>query len=129
MSEEKTAIQGLLLVDHGTRNDQANAALGRLADRIARARPDWLVEAAHMELAPPDLASAVATLVDRGATEILVHLHFLVAGFHVRESLPQLLEKVRARHPGVPIELLEPLGDDPRVGEIVIARIDERIRR
>lgn len=112
--------RGLLIVDHGSRNAEANDRLEAFAQRIAEARPDWLVEHAHMELAPPDFETGVERLVARGARTIFVHLHFLGTGFHVRESLPQLAEGMRARHPGVEIELSRPLGDDPRLVEIVL---------
>ncbi len=115
--------RGLLIVDHGSRNAEANERLAIFAQRIAEARPDWLVEYAHMELALPDFETGIERLVARGARTVFVHLHFLGSGFHVRESLPQLAEGMRARHPGVEIELSAPLGDDPRLVEIVLERM------
>jgi sirohydrochlorin ferrochelatase len=119
---------GLLIVDHGTRAAANNRQLEELARAVARERPDWLVEHAHMELAEPDFAQGIERLVERGADEILVHLHFLGAGFHVRESIPALLAEARARHPQLPIEATEPLGRDPRLVEIVVGRMDRRSR-
>ncbi len=119
-----TRVRGLLIVDHGSRNDEANARILAFAGRVAEARPDWLVEHAHMELALPDFEAGIDALVTRGARAILVHLHFLGTGFHVRESLPRLAEAVRARHPGIEIELTTPLGDDLRLVEIVLDQMD-----
>ena len=120
-------MRGLLLIDHGSRRAEANAELGRLAQAIAQSRDGWLVEHAHMELAQPDVVSAVDRLVERGAREILVHLHFLVAGLHVQETIPELLGAARAKHPGLPIETIGRLGEDPRLVEIVVERA-ERFR-
>lgn len=117
--------RGLLIVDHGSRNDEANARLAAMARRIALVRPDWLVEHAHMELALPDFEAGIDALVARGARAILVHLHFLAAGFHVRESIPRLAERVRTRHPGIEIELSTPLGEDLRLVEIVLDQMSE----
>ena len=117
-------MRGLLIVDHGSRNAEANARLVAFARRVAEARPDWLVEHAHMELALPDFETGVDALVTRGARVILVHLHFLGTGFHVRETLPQLADAMRARHPGIEIELTTPLGDDLRLVEIVLDQLD-----
>lgn len=111
---------GLLIVDHGSRSAEANARLAAFARRVAEARPVWLVEHAHMELARPDFDDGIEALVGRGAEAILVHLHFLGSGFHVRESLPRLAARARERHPGVGIELSCPLGEDPRLLEIVL---------
>lgn len=115
---------GLLIVDHGTRSVAANAPLAELAKKISTARPDWIVEHAHMELAKPDFDTALDRLVSRGANQILVHLHFLGIGYHVRESIPRLVAIARKRHAAVSIETTAPLGDDPRLIEIVLDRMD-----
>ncbi len=124
MSQTSTGTRGLLIVDHGSRNADANARVAEFARRIAVERPDWLVEHAHMELAFPDFEAGIDALVGRGATLILVHLHFLGTGFHVRESLPRLAARMRERHPGVEIELSTPLGEDLRLVEIVLDQMD-----
>ena len=77
-----------------------------------------------MELAEPTFDDAVDRLVAKGAEEILIHLHFLGDGFHVRETLPQLIEKARARHPEISIRSTSPLGTDPRIAEIILDRMD-----
>jgi len=120
--------RGLLIVDHGTRATAHNRHLEELAEAVARERPEWLVQHAHMELAEPDFAQGIERLVERGADEILVHLHFLGAGFHVRESIPALLAEARARHPQLPIEATEPLGRDPQLVGIVVGRMDRQSR-
>lgn len=120
MTTTRRETHGLLIVDHGSRSPEANARLAAFARRVADARPDWLVEHAHMELARPDFDDGIDALVARGAGAILVHLHFLGSGFHVRESLPALAAGARARHPGIGIELSPPLGEDPRLLEIVL---------
>ena len=124
MSPPNSSRQALLIVDHGSRSAAANAPLAELARTLSEARPDWLVEHAHMELAEPDFKSAIDRLVSRGAKKILIHLHFLGEGFHVRETLPDLITTARERHPDVPIRTTLPLGRDPRIVEIVLDRMD-----
>ena len=126
MSYSNQKIRAILIVDHGTRDEQAQAKLAGLALTIADARPDWLVEHAHMELAQPDFDSGVDALVARGATEIYVHLHFLSAGYHVRESIPELVAKASERHEAIAIEAGEPLGHEPRIADLVVERMDRR---
>jgi sirohydrochlorin ferrochelatase len=124
MSQTTSIQPGLLIVDHGTRSAEANRPLADLARKIAEARPAWLVQHAHMELAEPDFATAVDRLVARGARRILVHLHFLGIGYHVRESIPQLVSEARLRHPTIVITTTVPIGEDPRLMEIVLDRMD-----
>jgi sirohydrochlorin ferrochelatase len=123
-SRREAFLRGLLIVDHGTRSPTANQRLAAFAERVARARPDWLVRHAHMELAEPTFDQSIDALIEAGATEVLVHLHFLGAGFHVRESIPELVEGARNRYPEIRIEASAPLGEDPRLVEIVVGRLD-----
>ena len=116
--------RALLIVDHGTRSAEANARLASFAEQVAAARPEWRVAHAHMELGEPDMSTAIDALVSAGAIELHVHLHFLGAGFHVRETIPKLVEAARARHSHVDIQVFDPIGDDPRLVEIVVDRID-----
>jgi sirohydrochlorin ferrochelatase len=116
--------RALLIVDHGTRRSEANESLARFARRIAEARPEWQVAHAHMELAQPDVPTAIEALVAAGATEIHLHLHFLSRGYHVRETIPELVDAARARHDHVRFHLSDPIGEDPRLIEIVVDRID-----
>lgn len=125
MSSKPSVQPGLVIVDHGTRSQAANRPLARLAESLAQARPDWFVAHAHMELAEPDFPGAIDSLVERGAEQILVHLHFLGEGYHVRETLPELIAEARSRHPKVSIRVTDPIGGDPRIAEIVLERMDE----
>jgi sirohydrochlorin ferrochelatase len=116
--------RGLLIVDHGTRVPAANERLAAFTQQVAAARPDWHVRYAHMELAEPGFADGIESLIADGALTIHVHLHFLSAGFHIRETIPELVAAARGKHPGVEISLSEPLGDDPRLVDIVLSRMD-----
>jgi len=123
--QQEAFKRGLLIIDHGTRSAAANQRLERFAARVATARPDWLVRHAHMELAEPTFDQSIDDLVAAGVRHVFIHLHFLGAGFHVRESIPELVAGARDRHPAIRIEMSAPLGEDPRLVEIVIGRLDE----
>ena len=134
--------RALLIVDHGSRNENANRAISDFASRIAEARPDWRVAHAHMELAQPDVPSTIDALVgdgvcglvallgvlrqkpvdelEDGVHEIHVHLHFLGRGYHVRETIPELMDAARARHEELRITISDPIGEHPRLVEIVL---------
>jgi sirohydrochlorin ferrochelatase len=124
MSGSSSLWRAILIVDHGSRDETVQHALARLADRVAEARPGWIVEHAHMELAEPGFDAGIENLVARGAKHIDVHLNFLSAGYHVRVTIPQLVAKARERHPTIPIEISEPLGHDPRIVDLIVDRMD-----
>jgi sirohydrochlorin ferrochelatase len=112
----------LLLVDHGSRRAEANAALDRVADQLRTACPDRIVRAAHMDLAEPSLAEALAACVAAGAREVVVVPFFLARGSHGAEDVPRLAHEAALRHPGVSVRVSEPLGPHPKLAEIALER-------
>ncbi len=120
----RDAGRAILLVDHGSRVTDANAVLERIADGVRRARPDAIVEAAHMELAEPSLADALERCAARGAREVVVCPYFLGPGRHTSDDIPRLVERARAAHPGLRVAVADPLGFDERLVELVLARAD-----
>ena len=98
--------RALLLVAHGSHRAQANQEIAALAQRLrAAAGGSWdQVAHAFLEMAKPDVPTALARCAEAGAGEIVLLPYFLAAGRHVREDIPRLVAQARARHPGVRIE-------------------------
>lgn len=113
---------GLLLVDHGSRRDAANAALTAMAERLRTLRPDLLVAHAHMELAQPDIAAGFTALVAAGAGEIRVVPYFLAPGRHASEDIPALVTAAAAAHPQVTWRISECLGPHDLLAELALLR-------
>ena len=122
---EKSA---LILIDHGSRLDEANRLIEALADRIQRRRPDIIIAFAHMELADPDLGSAFASCVDRGARSVVIVPYFLAPGNHVSHDVPRLARDAAKPYPSVPWKVAAPLGLDDRLVEIVLDRAADALK-
>lgn len=118
-------VKALLLVDHGSRRAEANALLAQIAGLVAARRPAWIVEVAHMELAPPTVDEAFDACIARGASEVVVMPYFLARGRHATEDIPALAQAAAARHPGVTLRVAEPLGVHALLAELVLSRADE----
>ncbi len=116
--------RAIVLIDHGSRRDEANAQLEAVAAAVRARSPDDLVECAHMELAEPTLAQAVERCVAIGAREIVVHPYFLGPGRHTQEDIPRLVAEIAAQHPDVSIRTSEPLGVHAGVVEAVLDRVN-----
>ena len=115
--------RGILLVDHGSRRPEANAALETLAEELRRREPDSVVGVAHLEVAAPTIAEGLAACVRAGATEIVVHPFFLTPGRHTREDVPREVTAAAANHPEVRVVLSPPLGPDPDLAALVLERV------
>ena len=116
--------KAILLVDHGSVKAEANELLGEIVRLVERIAPDYHVEAAHMELAPPDIANAVAACVKAGSTDITVMPYMLAPGRHSTDDIPRMALEAAERHEGVRVRVSEPLGADSRLAEIILTRVE-----
>jgi sirohydrochlorin ferrochelatase len=119
--------QALLLIDHGSTRDDANDLLPRVA-RMVRDMSDFeIVCYAHMELAEPTIQQGLDTCVAAGATEVIVHPYFLSPGRHSVSDIPRMVAEAAAKYAGVSYRLTEPLGLDPKMGELILKRVRESL--
>jgi len=119
--------QALLLIDHGSTRDDANDLLPRVA-RMVRDMSDFeIVCYAHMELAEPTIQQGLDTCVAAGATEVIVHPYFLSPGRHSVSDIPRMVADAAAKYAGVSYRLTEPLGLDPKMGELILKRVRESL--
>jgi len=107
------------------RIDVPGAKLVRIPEHFHPvARPDVAVGLAFLELMQPDLLAAADALAAGGCRTLRIVPVFLGQGGHVREDLPAAVEAVRARHPGLDIELRLAIGEDDAVlDQIVITAL------
>ena len=84
---------------------------------------DLQVYIAHMELAEPSIAQAIASCVADGATELIVHPLFLVPGHHLCEQIPQLVESAVNQYPQLSYQITPPVGSVPGLAELVLATV------
>jgi len=115
---------GIVIVDHGSRRDESNRRHEGFVAEWQRDRGLDNVEAAHMELAEPSIATAVDACVASGATTIVIAPYFLWPGNHWDRDIPALAAEACGRHPGVRHLVAAPLGPHPLLGDIVEQRIE-----
>ena len=114
----------LLLIGHGSRSGAGVDQYWALADLVRQARPHVTLGCGFIELARPDLDSAIDDLVDRGTESVIgVPLVLLGAG-HLKSDGPVALARGRTRHPDVDFSYARGLGIHPAV--LTVA--EERIR-
>jgi sirohydrochlorin ferrochelatase len=118
------AAVGIVIVDHGSRRDEANR-------RHEAFVADWkarfgypIVEPAHMELAQPAIGDAFDACVAAGAATVVIAPYFLWPGTHWDRDIPALAAQAAGRHPNVRHLVTAPLGAHPLLMDVV----DDRIR-
>jgi sirohydrochlorin cobaltochelatase len=118
-------VKAILLYGHGARNPEWAQPFHRIRDAIKASEPKALVEPGFLELMRPSFDEGVASLVEQGATEIVVVPIFMAAGSHVKKDLPQLAANAMDRHPGLVIDLAAPVGE---VESVLAAMADYALR-
>ena len=89
-----------------------------------RARPDVPLRLAFLDFMQPDLETAAEALVAAGCEALRIVPVFFGQGGHLREDVPRVVAAVRARHPGVAVEVLDAIGENDAVlGAIAAARV------
>jgi len=117
----------LLLIAHGSRQEEANADLHHVVAEM-RARGAAIVEASFLELAEPSIEEAGRRCVAQGAERVILVPYFLSAGVHVRRDLTEARTKLAEQFPAIDFRLAEPLGRHPLLLDVVAERAREAER-
>ena len=112
---------GIVIFAHGSSVASANDAVRNVAEAVAAAVAIAHVETAFLE-AQPNLAEAVARLVEIGVNRILVVPYFLTLGIHLQRDLPALIKQLAGAHPHLEISVTPPLDGHPALIQALLDR-------
>jgi cobalt/nickel transport system ATP-binding protein len=114
----------LLLVGHGSRSAAGVAEYWTFADVLRSCAPHLDVGCGFIELAQPDLDTAIDDLVAGGATSVVAVPLVLLGAGHLKNDGPNALHRARTRHPSVEFAYARDLGIHP----LVLGVAEDRIR-
>jgi sirohydrochlorin cobaltochelatase len=106
---------GLLLAAHGERPDADNAAVARLARRLADKGVAAEIGLGFIK-GSPLVDEAIGALLSR---DVVVYPLFLSDGYFTRVALPRLIEQAKQRDTTRAISILPPLGLDPALADVI----------
>ena len=111
----------MLLIAHGSRNQNANEEVKRLAERVyAQSKNHYeAVIPAFLEFAEPDIITGIGQCIERGASRITAMPYFLSAGNHVGRDIPAQIELARSAHPDIDIEQAPHIGSVDSMASLV----------
>ena len=118
------ATIGIVIVDHGSRRDEANRRHEAFVANWQTRCGHPIVEPAHMELAEPSIGTAFDACVTAGAATVVIAPYFLWPGNHWDRDIPALVAEAADHHLDVRYLVTAPLGPHPLLMDI----IDDRIR-
>jgi sirohydrochlorin ferrochelatase len=119
-------VKAILLIDHGSRREEANEMLVHMAALVERLSDGSVVVCpAHMELAEPSIEQGFAECVRRGADEIIAVPYMLSPGRHSTQDIPRMVAEAAGRHPAVRYRVTPALGLEEKLAAVVLERARE----
>lgn len=116
----------LIIIAHGSRRQQSNDEVRQLALQIEQRAHERFtsVRCAYLELADPDIPTAIEQAIATGGSELHLVPYFLSAGRHVAHDIPEIVEQKRQQHPDINIHLDDHLGSAPGMAQLVLDQLD-----
>jgi sirohydrochlorin cobaltochelatase len=108
----------LVILAHGSQNSRWRLPFEELTASLTERHGADKVRLAYMEFIHPTLADVVREAARDGKFHLRVLPLFLAAGAHVAEDIPRQIADAQGSFPQVKIELLQPIGEHPRVKEL-----------
>lgn len=108
----------LVIFAHGSADGRWRLPFEELTVSLAERHGADKVRLAYMEFAYPSLADIAREAARDGKSRLRVLPLFLAAGGHMSEDIPLQVAAVQMSFPQVRIELLQPIGEHPRVKEL-----------
>jgi sirohydrochlorin cobaltochelatase len=108
----------LVILAHGGADTRWRIPFEELTASVAQCHGADTVRLAYMEFVHPTLAETVREAAADGKTPLRVLPLFLAAGAHVAVDIPRKIAACAEPFPEVKIELLQPIGEHPRVQEL-----------
>lgn len=111
----------LILVAHGSRDREWRDTLERLAGLTRERIFPQEVAVAYIQFSQPTLPAVVEQALARGVGRFRLLPLFMAAAGHVEKDVVPLVRALAAKHTDAEFVLLPPLGEDPRLAELVAA--------
>lgn len=105
----------IILFAHGARDPEWARPVEALLATIRAQQPEVPACTAFLEFMPPTLETAIDQYVAGGVRHITIVPVFLAQGGHLKREVPHMMERARARHPEVTLQLTAAIGEQHEV--------------
>lgn len=118
-------MDGILILAHGSKRPETEKILNSLVEKVRKKTDGKLVYPAYLQFSEQNLEKGIEFLISRGAKKIRVIPMFIFDGIHVTEDIPNELNEIRIKFPEIEITLGRHIGDDDKLADILVDRINE----
>lgn len=118
-------MKGVLIIAHGSRRESTVETMNFILGIVRENITDVKIVSSYMEFAKPSVTEGLEELKSAGVTDIIAVPYFLFDGIHIKEDIPEELEKFRKLNPDIKVTMGDTLGKDKRLADILTQRIKE----
>ena len=117
----------IVFLSHGSRSEDFQKGINQIIDLVKEKRKDLKIYGANMELCSPTLEETIEKIVkeDKDITKIGIVPFFLFEGIHIKEDIPEIIEKLSEEYKNIEFSFGKPLGADPILADILLKRAEE----
>lgn len=112
--EEREVRTSLVLLAHGSRDPRWREPFERVFLEMRREFGVG-VKLAYMEFTGPTLLAIADECAREGFEKLRILPLFMAAGAHIATDVPEQAQQLRERYPLLEVEILPPIGEDPRM--------------
>ncbi|WP_197169392.1 sirohydrochlorin chelatase [Novipirellula galeiformis] len=110
---------GVLLVGHGTRDEEGTKQFFQLSDKLSDEIPSMQIQPCLLEFQSPTIQDAWRCLVEQGVSEIRVAPLLLFAAGHAKQDIPDLVKTCHAKTPHIAYVHTRPISRHMAIVELV----------
>jgi sirohydrochlorin ferrochelatase len=119
----RSAKEAIILLGHGSRVPDAGKHMEQVAEGLKRKYGYHIVEICYMSRLGPHFPETLEKCVEQGATDVMVIPYFLHDGLHLVLDIPEMMQELAQKYPGVKVVLGKNLGFDDVLVDLVERRI------
>ncbi|MGY4690581.1 sirohydrochlorin chelatase [Salibacterium sp. K-3] len=119
-------MRAVLYVGHGTRVPEGSRQLKAFVEETKKSVPCTVQETCFLELSEPDILEGAKRCVEQGADTITVVPVLLLSAGHIKEDIPEELQKVKETYPRLTIQYGAPFGLHPKMLDVLMLRLKSR---
>jgi len=109
----------LVLLAHGSKDPRWRIPFERIVDAVQGQSCKTKVRLAYMEFAEPTLMDVVRECAGQQILHLRILPLFLSIGAHLATDVPEQVKQAKAQFPQLEIEVLAPVGEDPRLAGLI----------
>jgi sirohydrochlorin cobaltochelatase len=118
----------LVLLAHGSKDPRWRIPFERIVDAVQGQSGETKVSLAYMEFLEPTLIDVARECVGQQILHLKVLPLFFSIGAHLAIDVPEQVNQAKAQFPQLEVEVLSPIGEDPRLTGLIQQIVMETLK-